>query len=70
MKDRITIALALVLVALVAIEFFLIPHEHPYFPWHHLPGYAALIGLLGCFAIVLVSKALGEWFLQRPERDD
>jgi UPF0716 family protein affecting phage T7 exclusion len=35
-----------------------------------MPGYAALIGLLACIVVVLLSKALGAWLLQRPESDD
>lgn len=42
-----------------------------HFEWHHawevVPGFYAWYGGLGCAAIVLVSKALGKWFLQKPE---
>ena len=31
------------------------------------PGYGAAIGLFGCIAIVVISKWLGETFLNRPE---
>jgi hypothetical protein len=31
------------------------------------PGYAAALGLLGCSAIIVASKWLGTWLLQRPE---
>jgi Na+/H+ antiporter NhaD/arsenite permease-like protein len=68
-KDRATIIMTLVLLALVAVEF-LVPHDHPRFPWHHVPGYAAMIGLFSCLIIVQLSKSLGKWLLQRPERDD
>jgi hypothetical protein len=40
---------------------------HALFWWHLVPGFDLLYGLLGCVAIVLVSKAAGAWFLQRPE---
>jgi hypothetical protein len=69
-KDRATIAMTLVLLALVAVEFLFVPYDHPRFPWHHVPGYAAMIGLFSCLFIVQLSKALGKWLLQRPERDD
>jgi hypothetical protein len=36
----------------------------------HLPGGHALLGAAGCVAIVVVSKALGTWWLQRPEPAD
>jgi hypothetical protein len=70
LKDRVSIAMALVLVALVAVEALFVPHYHPRFPWHHVPGYAAMIGLFACLFVVLLSKALGKALLQRPERDD
>lgn len=39
-------------------------HHHP---WEVVPGFYAWYGGLGCAAIVLVSKALGRWLLQKPE---
>lgn len=69
-KDRVTIVMAVVLLALVALEALAVPHYHPRFPWHHVPGYAAMIGLFACLFVVQLSKALGKWLLQRPERDD
>lgn len=40
-------------------------------PWHHAtPTFHAWYGVAGCMAIVLVSKALGKWLLQRPEGDE
>lgn len=31
------------------------------------PGYGATIGLVGCVAIILISKWLGTFLLERPE---
>jgi hypothetical protein len=70
MKDRVTLALAAVLVVLVLLEAFLFPYHDPKFPWHRVPGYSAAIGLVFATVVVLLSKALGEWFLQRPDTDD
>jgi hypothetical protein len=70
MKDRVSIVLAGVLLVLVAMEAGLWGHEHPRFPWHNVPGYAAMIGLFSCLLVVQLSKLLGKWLLQRPERDD
>jgi hypothetical protein len=70
MKDRVAIIMAVVLVALVIVEWLFTPHDHPRFPWHHVPGYSAIIGLFGCLFVVQLSKALGKRLLQRPERDD
>ncbi len=33
----------------------------------HVPGFFALLGFLGCVAIILVSKWLGRYWLQRRE---
>jgi hypothetical protein len=70
LKDRVAIGMAVALLLLVAVEALFTPHDQPRFPWHHLPGYAAIIGLGACIAVVLLSKALGAWLLQRPESDD
>lgn len=66
-KDRVTWALAGVLAVLVLVEWAFVGHKHPVFPWHHVPGYAALIGLFACIIVVQLSKALGAHLLQRPE---
>lgn len=68
--DRATAVLAAVLVVLAAAEATVVPHAAPRFPWHWVPGYAALIGLGGCLVVVLLSKWLGRLFLQRPDSDD
>ncbi|MFW6205893.1 MAG: hypothetical protein ACOC5I_01510 [Gemmatimonadota bacterium] len=69
-RDRPTVSLTIVLLTLVALEAFLVPHHSPRFFWHHVPGYGAVIGLGACIVVVLVSKALGSWILQRPEPDE
>lgn len=39
--------------------------------WHRLPVFHAAYGVVGCVGIVVVSKALGKFWLQRSEeRDD
>jgi hypothetical protein len=70
LKDRVALVLAAALVVLAAVEWLAVPHKHPVFPWHHVPGYAAMIGLFSCLFVVQLSKLLGKWFLQRPARDD
>jgi hypothetical protein len=67
LKDRVTLVLVALLVVLVLIEAFFFPYEQPVFPWHHMPGYSAAIGLVFAILIVLLSKTLGAWFLQRPD---
>lgn len=70
LRDRVSITLVAVLAVLVLIEALFLPYEDPVFPWHHMPGYAAAIGLIFALVMVLVGKTLGAWFLQRPDRDD
>ncbi|CAN5736235.1 hypothetical protein BH23GEM3_BH23GEM3_01460 [soil metagenome] len=67
LKDRVTVILAVALLVMVLVEAVLIPHYHPVFPWHSVPGYAAVIGLFGCILVVQLSKWLGKMLLQRPE---
>ncbi len=69
-SDRVAGILAASLVLLVVVEALLASHHDPVFPWHRLPGYSALIGVIACIALVLPAKALGKRFLQRQERDD
>ena len=35
--------------------------------WRDLPGFDLALGIVGCAAIVWISKWLGRRFLQRPE---
>jgi len=35
--------------------------------WHRTPAFHAVFGVVGCVLIVVVSKALGKFWLQRPE---
>jgi hypothetical protein len=69
-RDRVTVVLGALLVVLVLLEAFLFPYHDPKFPWHRVPGYSAAIGVVFATVVVLLSKALGEWFLQRPDTDD
>jgi hypothetical protein len=69
-KDRVAIIMAAILLALVLAEWLFAPHYQPRFPWHHVPGYAALIGLISSLLVVQLSKTVGKRLLQRPENDD
>jgi hypothetical protein len=70
LKDRVTVSLAVLLLLLVLAEWLFAPHYHPRFPWHHVPGYSAIIGLGSTLLVVQLSKTVGKWLLQRPESDD
>lgn len=54
------------LVLLTALRFFLVPEPHHH-GWWHLAPFDPIYGFVGCVLIVYVSKALGKWFLQKPE---
>jgi di/tricarboxylate transporter len=70
LKDRVTLILAGALLAFVLVEAVVVPHYHPVFPWHSLPGYSAIIGLVGCIVVVQLSKWLGKALLQQPEEEE
>jgi hypothetical protein len=70
LRDRVTLALVALLIVLVLVEAFFFPYDHPVFPWHHMPGYSAAIGLVFAVLVVLLSKTLGAWLLQRPDVDE
>lgn len=55
----------------VGVEVFF-HHADALLPWwHRLPAFHAVYGAVGCVLLVVVSKALGKFWLQRPEgRDD
>jgi hypothetical protein len=41
------------------------PHGGPW--WHLVPAFDLVYGFVGCVAIVVMSKALGKWWVQRSE---
>lgn len=53
---------------------FVSGHGHNVFPWSRLAGFFALLGFIGCLAIIAVAKLIGHYWLQRKEdyydRDD
>lgn len=42
-------------------------HAEPQHWWTAVPGFYALFGLLGCAAIILISKWIGHAWLMKPE---
>lgn len=61
------IAAAVVAFATAAAEVVWHDASHAYSWWHEVPAFDLAFGFLGCVAIVVLSKALGRWWLQRPE---
>lgn len=55
-----------ILALLVVIDFFL-PRHHPHFFWDEIPGFSAVYGFISCILIIVISKALGRFWLARSE---
>jgi hypothetical protein len=62
-----TILLIAVLVVLTAVEWLFAPHYRPVFPWHHMPGYSALIGLVAAAGFAALMYFVLKPLLQREE---
>jgi hypothetical protein len=57
--------IAMSLIAGVLVQFF--TPFHADFVWQEIPGFSAIYGFFGCIAIIVVSKALGQHWLQKEE---
>jgi len=51
--------LLIVILVLIVIADFLVARPHGYNFWDAIPGWAALLGFIGCGLIILVSKFIG-----------
>jgi hypothetical protein len=60
---------AAVLAVSIAAEIAFHDASHSLYWWHDVPGFDFVFGAAGCAAIVVVSKAIGSVWLQRPEPD-
>ncbi len=54
-------------ILMVCVLGFYFRPDKLHFVWQKLPVYDALMGFVGCLAIVIVSKALGHNWLQKKE---
>ncbi|HXE81526.1 MAG TPA: hypothetical protein VNK41_12290 [Vicinamibacterales bacterium] len=61
------IAGALVVAATLALEVAFHDAGHSFYWWHAVPGFDFVYGLVGCAAIVVISKWIGAAGVQRPE---
>lgn len=61
------IATGAFLIVSSALEMLSPEASHSDLLWHRLPAFDFAYGLVGCALIVVASKRLGKWFLQRPE---
>lgn len=58
------IVIAAMVVSIVA-EFFV--HAHGEHPWWLVKGFYSAFGFASCVLIIVVSKAIGHWLLDRDE---
>lgn len=61
------VRIAYVILALTVVLDLFIPRDHVYFFWDDIPGFSAVYGFISCIVIIIVSKALGHYWLSRPE---
>jgi hypothetical protein len=54
-------------VAIGTVVAELVAGPYGYFHWHFIPAFDLAFGFGGCVAIILLSKAAGKYFIQRPE---
>jgi hypothetical protein len=54
-------------VAIGTVVAELVAGPYGYFHWHFIPAFDLVFGFAGCVAIILLSKAAGKYFIQRPE---
>ena len=59
------IAIIAAMVVSIVAEFFVHHHGDP--PWYMIKGFYAGFGFVSCVIIIVVSKAIGHWFLDRDE---
>ena len=64
-----TTGLIVALIALTFGEMSFAPHYRPVFPWHHVAGYSAVIGLLAACAFTVFTYFALKPLLQRPDEE-
>ncbi len=55
------------ILALLVVLDVAIPSYYDRFPWESIGGFGAVFGFVACIVILVVSKALGDVLLYRPE---
>ncbi len=65
-----TLLKVLLFVSIVIVCFlsFLIHPEHePHYIWEKIPVFEAIFGFVGCIVLIIFSKVLGHYFLEKQE---
>ncbi|RLG34378.1 hypothetical protein DRN97_02615 [Methanosarcinales archaeon] len=52
---------------LAGVLFYFLGHPHFIFLWDRMPAFHSLFGFIGCVLIIVVSKALGHYWLMKEE---
>jgi hypothetical protein len=67
-KNAVWLSLTLIAIIAVVAGFFIPTGEgEPEFWWSHLYIFFALLGFIGCVAMIYIAKWLGHYWLQRKE---
>jgi hypothetical protein len=64
---RLLVITLIALMLSVGVDLLLRSGDHGDFAWSNISGFFALFGLIGCVAIIIISKWLGHYWLQRKE---
>lgn len=68
MKRIYLMVFLIALVIFVLLDLFSgIGTGHVVLPWSHIAGFFALFGFIGCLMIIIGSKLIGHYWLQRKE---
>jgi len=57
----------LVISVVAGVLYHFIAHPEAHFAWDEIPAFHAILGFVGCFVLIFVSKALGQYLLMREE---
>lgn len=65
---RVLKGLLLVSIGIVCLLGFLVhPEDEAHYFWQKIPFFEAVFGFIGCVVLIIFSKALAHYFLERQE---
>jgi len=65
LKYLLLLALAVVAITPIVVDFLVLGDGENDLWWLHAHGFFALLGFIGCVVLIVVSKWLGKYWLQR-----